>query len=127
MPGRALTEWLRHHPWLMALVLVVVVALPGALALSGQAAQRDELTACLTRWADASSARAAALGSARHEVDDAEAQLWRTVARLTAAGQSGPSAQQEFTAALAARVRAADAYDAGLRDHPVPAPPRLSC
>lgn len=117
--------WLAEHPWVTSLVLVVVVTASAAAVLAREDTRQDAFVACVAAWADETTDRGRALAGARAEVDAANDDLWRTLARLLA--NSTPDGRAELLDHLNTYVEASDSYRANLKEHPQPAPPRLRC
>jgi hypothetical protein len=111
-------RWLRDRPLFAALLMLVVVAVPGFLRVEGVARQQAELITCVQAWGDASVARTALLGGLAQARADALDELVRAVAEQD---------EQQFAAALAAYLAASDEYRTALAEHPVPEPPSLRC
>lgn len=107
------------------MVLVALVAGGAALTWRLEVAARDDFSACVARWADATSARSAELGRARAELDGATDALWRAFASMLAAPP--PDARAQFQELLDDYVDASDRYRKNVADNPIPTPPRLAC
>jgi hypothetical protein len=111
-------RWLRDRPLFAALLMLVVVAVPGFVRVESVARQQSEIITCVQAWGDASVARTALLGGLAQARADALDELVRAVAKQD---------EQEFAAALAAYLAASDEYRTALAEHPVPEPPSLRC
>lgn len=125
MPARGAWRWLAARPWVTSLVLVALVTGGAALTWRLEVSARNEFSACVARWADATAARSVVIGRARAEVDGANDALWRGFAELLSTQPA--DARARFQGLLSAYVGASDRYRASLRDNPAPPPPELGC
>lgn len=112
------------HQFLAAVVLVTLVVGAAFARDIQKEAEKDAFVACVAAWADASSARATALGAPNGARDDAQDALWRDFASQLSAGSRDV---EGFKRKLADYVTASDGVKAARERNPVPDPPRIRC
>lgn len=110
--------WVWDRPWLIALVVFVAVVIPGFLRVQQISDRTDGVVACVSRWADQSANRSAALSKVSGDRNDA----LDTLLRAAAAGDV-PALQDK----LGKYVAASDRFNAVSKANPVPASPKLVC
>lgn len=113
-----------RHPWTAALVMGVVISVPGWIAWQLERDERAELQGCIQSWADRSTTRSNHLAGPGQQVDDADAQLWREIAGQFRSGEADRAA---FDRSLQAYLDAVDRLAAARRNNPVPITPSLVC
>jgi hypothetical protein len=109
---------IHERPWILSLILVTVIAVPGFIRVETISNKTDKVVQCISDWADATARRSAALSNATFERNEATDKLFR------AAAAADRTALQQH---LAEYVVASDKYKGTLRDNPVPASPELVC
>lgn len=109
---------LRDRPWLLALILVVVLVIPGFLRVQQISTKTDRVVACISDWADRTAVRSAALSQANADKNTA----LDTLLRAAATGDV-----TALRADLTAYVVASDKFNAVVKANPVPQSPKLTC
>lgn len=61
-------SWLDRRPWLLALIVVLVVAVPGYVRMEQIANQQGEMLECVRDWADATTERSERLTAINEEL-----------------------------------------------------------
>lgn len=110
--------WVWDRPWLIALVVFVAVVIPGFLRVQQISDRTDGVVACVSRWADLSATRSAALAAVSGARNDALDALLRA-----AAAGDVPALQAKLTA----YVTASDRFNTVSKANPVPVSPKLVC
>lgn len=124
-PFRKPIKWLTGHPWLMALIIVLVVGsgpIVGFTLYNNEKERRDiqqqELVKCITQWADEVSGRSSALKIANDELRTAEDNLIRSVAT---------GDRSIFQKNYDTYITKSDNLIKVSKEHPVPDAPNLRC
>jgi type II secretory pathway pseudopilin PulG len=115
---RRIVRWLSGRPFVVMLIMVAVVTVPGFLRVQGIAREQERIIECTQAWGDASVERTTLLGGLAGDRTDALDRLVRAVASQD---------EEQFAMALAAYLAASDAYRDALVANPVPEPPSLRC
>jgi hypothetical protein len=122
---RKLAKWLAGHHFLVMLIALVVVVVPGFIRVEGTANKLEEtdasqtrLIVCLNTWTEEVAARSNILADENQARTQALDRLIRSVEI---------SDRELFRQRLAEYIAASDAYDLAVNDNPVPPPPSLHC
>jgi hypothetical protein len=113
-----IVRWLSGRPFVVMVIVVAVVTVPGFVRVQGIAREQERIIECTQAWGDASVARTTVLGDLSGARTDALDRLVRAVASQD---------EEQFAIALASYLAASDAYRDALVAHPVPEPPSLRC
>lgn len=111
-------EKLLDRPWLLALILVVVLVIPGFLRVQQIANKTDDVVACINDWADRTAIRSSALAAANADKNTALDALLRAAAAGDVAA---------LRTDLTTYVTASDRFNAVVKANPVPQSPKLTC
>lgn len=111
-------KWLAGRPWLLALLIVTVLGVPGYIAFQIQDSKQDHLIDCLTTWSEDFTGRSSNLSAATEKLATAEDVLLRSAAT---------GDRQAIIDNLQKYVTASDEYKLKLQENPVPEAPRLRC
>lgn len=111
-------DWVRDRPWLIALVVFMLVVIPGFVRVEQLNRRTDQLVACISDWADRTANRSVALTQANLDRSDALDALIRTVTTRDAA---------LFQEKLTDYITASDHFKAVSKQNPAPPSPKLLC
>lgn len=120
---RGLWRWAAGHQFVAAIAVVTVIVGAAFWRDVQKETEKDAFVACVARWADESTARAVALGTASGARDSAADGLWRDFQRQL----REPPDRARFERLLANYVTVSDGLRAARERNPVPEPPRLRC
>lgn len=113
-------SWLSKRPWLLSLIIVTVVVVPGYIRGEQIDAKTDRTVACVQEWADQVTERTQALSELANARTNALDELLRVV--YFSPGDEGLAFQR-----LAEYVRVSNEYRQAVQKSPVPPSPQLSC
>lgn len=103
--------WLKNHPWVISIIIVVVVAVPGYIRMQTIADDNTQLVTCVKDWGKKQSDRTTALSGASADRFDA-------LSQILAAVQTNDDAA--LTKAAKAYQQGDAAYKAIGKAHPAP-------
>lgn len=113
-------RWLGSRPWLLSLVLVTAVFVPGFIRMQQLTNKVDDTVICVEEWADKSTARSSVLVRASQRRFDALDQLIRTA-------YFSPEDKELLFQRLADYVKVSNEYIKAATANPVPDSPKLVC
>lgn len=111
-------RWLSRRPWTLAMVMWVVLAVPGFVVVQHNNAVTEGFVDCLTGWANETSGRSSVLTKATQDRDEAIGRVIRDAAH---------GDRDAIIRDLALYVEVDDARRALLAANPIPDPPVLRC
>src|SRR5690349_13858804 len=111
-------KWLADHPWLLALVFVLVIATGPVIAFTIYNNDHAKLLDCLSSWADEYSNRSSIVAKATNDLRDSEDKVIRAAAR---------GDRKAIIEELGNYVIYSDKLKQVLKDHPIPETPKLRC
>jgi hypothetical protein len=117
---KSVATWLSRHPYVLSLLLLTIVAVPGYLRMEQINAKTDHTVECVQDWADRTAERSAALSRVAQARTSALDELLRTV-------YFNPGNAELALMRLADYVQASNEYVEAARENPVPPSPELTC
>ncbi|SRR6266498_1856001 len=116
--GDSAVKFLREHPWLLSLVLIILVAGPGFYRVEQINNKTDRTVRCINEWADVSVNRGVVLTDA---LADKNEKLDILLRAASAADREGLiKGLREYTVA-------SDKYKELLKNNSIPESPKLAC
>lgn len=111
-------KFCRRHRWILVLLILLAVVVPGFIRTEQLDDRQDNYIECVAEWADQTTARSEYLAAPIARKDVAEDNLIRAVAL---------DDPEEFRVALTEYLEASDALAEARAEQPVPESPRLQC
>ena len=123
--GRA-EDWMARRPYVVFLVLLTLVAVPGYWRIDQKSDELKGLAECAQSYVNASNAATRPVREAAVKLDAADDRLWHA-AQIIFTQQATEPDYTELKRAVIARNRLADELEQARKENPPPDPPETFC